>query len=168
MKKAFDPSVVQQVLRHGIDKGYWTLEHLDSAPAAYQLQLRDARKSHFFGADFTTNIPYVNLLRATVPTVEVLTTEPANNDLASAATPNKGQPNLDVLPHRWPPDPQVPDLSDRGDLSGDQDPGTDGPDHGQTPPLGRPWQHLSPSAGTLRQPSLEPGDYLEEPAELDF
>jgi hypothetical protein len=166
--KVFDPSVVQQVLRNGIEKGYWNLQHLDTPPAAYQLQLRDARKSRFFGNDFYTDKPYVNLLRQSVQTVEVVTSDPGDLELAAATSTNAGPRNLDLLPQRWPDQPQVPDLGDRGDLSRDQDPSPAVADHGQTPHLGSAWEHDAPSARALRQPSLEPGEYLDDPAELDF
>ena len=167
MKRAFDSASVRQTLQHGIEKGYWHLEHLDAPPASYDLLIREAKKSRLFGPDFYPDKPYVNLLRKAT-TVEVVSTDPGHEHLAEVASANEGSSDLDLHPQRWPDQPHVPDLSDRRDLSSDQDAPAAGADHGQAPHLGKTRQHHTPGAGALRQPSLEPGEYLDDPCEPDF
>ena len=163
MHQAFDSYSVRLTLQRGIHAGYWTLADLDQPSRGWLETKEQATHIPAF-----VHPPYLNLLRDQPPAEAVQPISPRDFDVAAIPTANKGSRNVDLLPQRWPPEPQVPDLGHGGDLSGYQDPGTDGPDHGQTPRLGSPWQHHAPSAGTLRQPSLEPGEYLEDPAECEF
>jgi hypothetical protein len=44
MKPAFDQSTVALTLRQGLEKGYWTLENLDTPSAGWQLCERQWRR----------------------------------------------------------------------------------------------------------------------------
>jgi hypothetical protein len=44
MKPAFDQSSILLTLRNGLEKGYWTLENLDSPSGGWQLNERQWRK----------------------------------------------------------------------------------------------------------------------------
>jgi len=163
MKKLFDLASVRLILRRGIDAGYWTLEDLDKPSQDWSYQKQQAKRipGH-------THPPFRNLLRDDFPIEAVQTINPRDFDVAAATRPNKGLPNLDLLPERWPDQPHLSDLSDRRDFSSDQDPAAARSDHGQTPHLGITREHHPSSVGALRQPSLEPGEYLDDPGEPDF
>ena len=163
MKQAFDLASVRRTLQRGITAGHWSLDDLDQPSQGWMYQVIQSNRIHGF-----SHPSHCNLLRDQPPAEAVQPISPRDFDVAAATTPNEGQRNVDLLPQRWPPDPQVPDFGHGGDFSSHQDPSTNGPDHGQTPVMGSSWQHHTPSAGTLRQPSLEPGEYLEDPAGFDF
>lgn len=163
MNKAFDLATVRLTLQRGLTTGRWTLDDLDQPSQGWSYAFEQAQRIHGF-----THPPFRNLLRDDIPAEAVQPIDPRDFDVAAAARPNKGPANVDLLPQRWPDQPHVPDLGHWRDLSGDQDAITNGADHGQTPHLGTPWQHRPSGAGTLRQPSLEPGEYLEDPSEPDF
>ena len=163
MNPAFDSFSVRRTLQRGITAGYWTLADLDQ-PSRGWLENKE-QASHI--ASFI-HPPFRNLLRDEIPAEAVQPIDPRDFDVAAATRANKGQRNMDLLPQRWPDQPHVPDLSNGRDLSSHQDTRTNGPDHGQTSPMGRPGQHHTHSLGALHQQSLEPGDYLDEPAECDF
>lgn len=149
--KIFDKASFELILQHGISKGYWTMEQLDIPPATYEQQILEARKSHYFGEHFCPPQPYVNQLRKTT-TVEVVTADPAHDDLASAASPNEGQPNLDLLPQQWPP---VPGERDLPDLCRHQNARADSPDHGHQRHMGTTRQPPAPDHGGNGQSALE-------------
>jgi len=159
----FDRGSVDLILRHGIEKGYWTMEHLDFPSPDYERNLIEARQSKFFGAFFVPTKPYVNPLRKG-STVEVVAHEPEHDDLASAASANEGQCYVDLLPAQSAAagDPPVPGQRHQPDLSRDQDPPADGGDHGQPPHLGTTGQHHPPSprgdgtSAVQPQPTAEP------------
>ena len=163
MKRAFDSYSVRFTLQRGINAGHWTLADLDQPSRGWLATQEQTCHIPAF-----THPPHRNLLRDQPPTEAVQPISPRDFDVAAIPRANEGSRNLDLLPQRWPPEPQVPDLSNRGDLSSYQDLGTNGSDHGQTLCLGSSWQHHPPSAGTLRQPSLEPGDYLDDPTGCEF
>lgn len=163
MNKAFDLTTVRLTLQRGLNAGHWSLDDLDQPTQGWTYSHDQSKRIHGF-----THPPHRNLLRDDIPAEAVQPINPRDFDVAAATRPNKGQPNLDLLPQRWPDEPLVPDLSDRGDLSHHQNPPAAGADHGQAPSLGSTGQHRPSGAGTLRQPSLEPGEYLEEPFEFDF
>ena len=163
MKRIYDTASVELILRHGIEKGYWTMEQLDFPTASFERQLTEARQSKFFGPHFVPAKPYVNPLRKGT-TVEVVAHEPEQDDLASAASANEGQQLVDLLPAESTAagDPPVPRVSHQPDLSRDQDTPADGGDHGQPPHLGATGQHHPPSPGgdgtsaVQPQPTAEP------------
>jgi hypothetical protein len=163
MNKAFDQATVRLTLQRGLTAGHWSLDDLDQPSQGWTYTQQQAQRIHGF-----THPPHRNLLRDDIPAEAVQPINPRDFDVAAATRPNKGQPNLDLHPHRWPDQPLVPDLGDGDHLSRHQDTPAAGTDHGQTPYLGSSWQHHTPGAGALRQPSLEPGEYLDDPAESDF
>lgn len=152
MKPVYDKHSVALILRHGIEKGYWTLEHLDFPTADYERQIHEARQSRFFGPDFTPAKPYVNPLRSST-TIEVVAAEPEHDDLASAASPNEGQPDVDVSIGLWP---HLSDQHYRPDLSCDQDSTADGGDHGQPSHLAATGRSGASVAGGDGSPAVEP------------
>ena len=163
MNPAFDQASVCRTLQHGINAGHWSLDDLDKPSQGWLYTQQQARRIHGI-----THPPHCNLLRDQPPAEAVQPISPRDFDVAAATRANEGPRKLDLLPQRWPDGPQVPDLGDRGDFSHYQDPSPALADHGQAPRLGSAGQYHPPSAGALRQPSLEPGDYLDEPTELDF
>lgn len=61
MKPAFDQSTVALTLRQGLEKGYWTLENLDTPSGGWQLCERQWRK-HVLNLNSTHRL-HRNLLR---------------------------------------------------------------------------------------------------------
>lgn len=152
----FDRGSVDLILRHGIEKGYWTMEQLDFPSPDYERNLIEARQSKFFGAFFVPAKPYVNPLRKG-STVEVVAHEPEQDDLASAASANEGQQLVDLLPAESAAagDPPVSGERHEPDLSGHQDAAADGGDHGQPPHLGTTGQHDPQSPGGDGPPAVQ-------------
>ncbi len=149
--KIFNNESVALTLRHGIEKGLWTLEQLDQPSPGYELCLREARRNKFFGFDFFPPVPYANPLRRS-ETVEVVAANVPIPDLASATRANEGQPDVDLS------QPQRSTFSGErhpADWSGDQDRETDRSHHGQQGDVGATGQHAAPDAGGIRQPTLE-------------
>ena len=153
MKRFLDLSAVQAILQRGINAGYWTMEQLDIPPPDYEYQLLQARRSSYFGPNFDYPIPYFNPLRNPNTGEAVQPISPRDFDVAAATRPNKGQPDVDLLPHQWPP---VPRVRHEPDLGGHQDAAADGGDHGQSPHLGTTRQHDPSSAGGDGTPALQP------------
>ena len=153
MKKTFDTASVRALLQRGINAGYWTLEQLDNSPACYDKELREARKSEYFGPTYVPPTPYRNLLRDHSAPEAVQPISPRDFDVAAAARPNEGQPNLDLLPQQWPP---VPCVSDLPDLGGHQDAAADRPDHGDQGHLGTTGEPPAPDPRSDGQSALEP------------
>ncbi len=155
--RIFDKGSVELILRHGIEKGYWTLEQLDFPTASYERMISEARSSTYFGKDFYPATPYVNPLRKT-STVEVVAAEPEHDDLASAASPSEGQRDVDVPPagRSAEGDPPVPGEHHRPDLSGDQDPTSDGGDHGHQTHLAATGRLGAPGPGGDGPSAVEP------------
>ena len=153
----FNKSSVELILRHGIQKGYWTMEQLDFPTANFERQISEARQSPFFGPDFVPAKAYVNPLRKG-STVEVVAHEPEQDDLASAASANEGQQHVDLLPAESTAagDPSVSCERHEPDLSRDQDPHADGGDHGQPSHLGTTGQHDPPCPGGDGAPAVQP------------
>lgn len=153
----FNRGSVELILRHGIEKGYWTMEQLDFPTANFERQISEARQSPFFGPDFVPAKAYVNPLRK-ASTVEVVAHEPDQDDLASAASANEGQFYVDLLPARSAAagDASVPSVRDESDLGGHQDAPADGGNHEHPPHLGTKGQHDPPSAGGDGTPTLQP------------
>lgn len=153
----FDKGSVELILRHGIEKGYWSIEQLDFPTANFERQVSEARQSRFFGPDFVPANAYVNPLRK-APTVQVVAHEPEHDDLASAASAKEEPRVVDVLPAGGSAagDPPVPRVSHEPDLSRDQNPRTDGGDHGHQGDLGTTGQHHPPSHGSHGTPTLQP------------
>ena len=83
MKPAFDLTSVRLLLRQGIDKGHWTLEHLDTPPLHWQENSKQ----------FRLNYPkyqqheYVNPLRDPEPLEAVEPTSPRDFVPAAGPTP---------------------------------------------------------------------------------
>lgn len=153
MKPALDLSSVRALLQRGINAGYWTLEQLDNPPACYDKELREARKSEYFGPTYVPPTPYRNLLRDYSAPEAVQPISPRDFDVAAAARPNEGQHNVDLLPQQWPP---VPCVSDQPDLSSDQDAASDRADHGHPRHVGTTREPSSPNAGSNGPAALEP------------
>lgn len=155
--KIFDKGSVELILRHGIEKGYWTVEQLDFPTASYERMISEARRSPFFGKDFYPPVPYVNPFRKT-PTVEVVAAEPEHDDLASAASASERQCNVDlsVDGRSTAGHSPVPGKHHRHDLGRDQNAPADGGDHGQPSHLGATREPPAPDLGSLRPPTLEP------------
>ena len=153
----FDRGSVDLILRHGIEKGYWTMEQLDFPSPDYERNLIEARQSKFFGAFFVPTKPYVNPLRKG-STVEVVAQEPEQDDLASAASANEGQQLVDLLPAESTAagDPPVPRVSHEPDLSRDQDTPANGGDHEHPPHLGATGQHHPQGPGGDGAPAVQP------------
>lgn len=153
----FDKGSVELILRHGIEKGYWTMEHIDFPTANFERQVSEARQSRFFGPDFVPAKAYVNPLRKT-PTVQVVAHDPEHEDLASAASANEEPRVVDLLPAQpaAAADPPVPRVRDESDLSSDQNASTNGGDHGHQGDLGTTGQHHPPSHGSHGAPTLQP------------
>jgi hypothetical protein len=152
MQRLSDTSALQAILQHGINRGLWTLDALDKPPPNYTREINEARKSEYFGPDFTPT-PYRNLLRAHAAPEAVQPTNPRDFDVAAATRANEGQSNLDLLPQQWPP---VPGERDQLDQQGDQDSGADGADHGDQGNLAAAWEHLSPGLRDDGEQPLEP------------
>ena len=152
MNNIFDNASVALTLRHGIEKGLWTLEQLDQPSPGYELCLREARRNKFFGFDFFPPTPYVNPLRRS-ETVEIVAANVPISDLASAVRANEGQPNVDV---HQPERSTVSGERHPVDWCGEQNRETDRSDHGQQGDMGATRQHAAPDAGGIRQPTLEP------------
>ena len=154
--RIFDKGSVELILRHGIEKGYWTVEQLDFPTASYERMISEARRSPFFGKDFYPPIPYVNPFRKT-PTVEVVAAEPEHDDLASAAGASEGQRNVDIPAdgRSATGDPPVPGQRDRPHLSSDQDLLSGRGDHVHTPHLGTTRQPPAPDPGSLCPQAVE-------------
>ena len=164
MNPAFDLSTVRRLLTHGINAGHWTLSDLDQPPSGWAYCNTQAKRIHGF-----TPSPYRNLLRDDAPPSEtVQLVNPRDFDVAATSRPNKGQPDLDVQPLRWPDDIPLPSQRHPGHLPGDQDARADGPDHGPEGHLGASGQYGPLSPRALCSPSLEPGDYLQDPDQFDF
>ncbi len=159
MNNIFDSSSVELTLRHGIEKGLWTLEQLDQPSPGYQLCLREARRNKFFGFDFFPPVPYANPLRQT-KTVEVVAANVPIPDLASAIRANEGQPDVDLS---QPQRSTLPGERHPVDWCGEQNRETDGGDHGQQGDVGATRQHPAPDLGGIRQPTLE-SEPTAEPA----
>ena len=53
----FDRGSVDLILRHGIEKGYWTMEQLDFPSPDYERNLIVARQSKIFGPFFVPAKP---------------------------------------------------------------------------------------------------------------
>jgi len=153
MHKAFDLSSVQALLQRGINSGHWTLEALDFPSPDYERNLIEARRSEYFGLTYEPPTPYANPLRSPNTGEAVQPISPRDFDVAAATRPNKGQPDVDLLPHQWPP---VPRVSHEPDLSGNQDANPDGGDHGQPPHLGATGEHDPPSPGGDDPPAVQP------------
>lgn len=155
--RIFDKGSVELILRHGIEKGYWTLEQLDFPTASYERMISEARSSIYFGKDFYPATPYVNPLRKT-STVEVVVAEPEHDDLASAASTSEGQYDMDVPPagRSAEGDPPVPGKRDRPDLSSHQNVQSGRGDHGDKAHLGATREPVAPDPGSIRPPAVEP------------
>ena len=153
MKMLMDLSSVQAILQHGVNRGLWTVEDLDTPPPEYHRQLADARQSRFYGPDFTPNPPYANPLRSPNNAEVVQPIDPRDFDVAAATRPNEGQPDMDLQPLQWPP---VPGERYGPDLSRHQDATADGGDHGQQAHLGTKGEPPASNAGSLCQSALEP------------
>ena len=152
MQPLSDAHSVKAILQRGINAGYWTLETLDTPPAAYTREITAARKSEHFGPDFTPT-PYRNLLRSHDAPEAVQPISPRDFDVAAATRANKGQSDVDLLPQQWPP---VPRVSDDPDQHRHQDTRSDGPDHGQQGHLGTTGEQLPSSPRSDGEPALEP------------
>lgn len=153
MNKAFDLSSVQALLQRGINNGHWNLEHLDFPSPDYERNLIEARRSEYFGSTYEPPTPYANPLRSPNTGEAVQPISPRDFDVAAATRPNKGQPDVDLLPHQWPP---VPRVSHEPDLSGHKDPAADGGDHEHPPHLGTTRQHDPSSTGGDGASALQP------------
>ena len=153
MKPAFDLSAVQALLQRGINAGHWSLEHLDYPSPDYERNLIEARRSEYFSPTYEPPTPYANPLRAANTAEAVQPINPRDFDLAATTRANKGQSNVDILPHQWPP---IPGQRHQLDLSGHQDGGPDGIDHGQPSHLGTTGQHDPPSPRGDGAPALQP------------
>ena len=153
MKPAFDLSSVQALLQRGINAGHWSLEHLDYPSPDYERNLIEARRSSYFSPTYEPPKPYANPLRSPNTGVAVQPINPRDFDLAAATRANKGQSDVDILPHQWPP---IPGQRHQPDLSRDQDAAAAGGDHGQPPHLGTTGQHHPPSPGSDGTPALQP------------
>lgn len=152
MKNIFDKGSVDLILRHGIEKGYWTLEQLDFPSPDYERNLIEARKSKYFGFDFFPPTPYVNPLRRST-TVEVVSADNTPDNLASAARANEGQSDVDIHPPQRPP---LPSQRHRPDREGDQDRQTAGSVQSDASGLGATGQHPARNPGGIRQSTVEP------------
>ena len=153
MQQAFDLSAVQALLQRGINKGYWQLEQLDFPSPDYERNLIEARRSQYFGPTYEPPTPYANPLRSPNTGEAVQPISPRDFDVAAATRANKGQPDVDLLPHQWPP---VPRVRDEPDLGGHQDAAADGGDHGQPPHLGTTGQHDPQGLGGDGTSALQP------------
>lgn len=163
MQQPFDTAQVRRLLTHGIKVGHWSLSDLDTPSHGWTYQHSESLRIHGF-----THPPYRNLLREPLTSETVQPIDPRDFDVASTTRPNAGPSDLDILPQRWPDQPSVPSLSHSSHLSDYQNSGTDRADHGIPSHLGTTGQHHSPSPSALHRIPLEPGEYLEEPPELDF
>lgn len=157
MQKAIDLTAVQAVLQHGLNRGLWTVDDLDSPSPDYLRQLADARQSKFFGSDFTPDPLYVNPLRSRNNAEVVQPINPRDFDVAAATRPNEGQQHVDLQPLQWPP---VPGERYGSDLVGDQKLETDRGDHGEQAHLGATREPHPPDPGSVCPPSLEPESAL--------
>ena len=152
MNEAFDTAKVTAILEYGIKKGLWTLEDLDFPSPDYQRNLKEARRSDFFGFDFVPRTPYVNPLRRST-TVEVVTADNTPDNLASAARANEGQSDVDIHPPQRPP---LPSQRHRPDRQGDQNGQTAGSVQGDASGLGATGQHPARNPGGIRQSTVGP------------
>jgi hypothetical protein len=153
MQPLSDAHSVKAILQRGNNAGYWTLETLDTPPAAYIREITAARKSEYFSPTYQPPIPYRNLLRSHDAPEAVQPISPRDFDVAAATRANEEQPNMDLLPQQWPP---VPRVSHQPDQCGHQDPGADGSDHGNQGQLGATREHLPSSPRSDGEQSLEP------------
>ena len=159
MNPAFDHLAVLTLLTRGINAGHWTLSDIDQPPPGWTYADTQAKRIRGF-----TSPPYVNLLRqSSAPAVQPI--HPKDFPVAPAATDNTGQDHMDLLPRQWPSLPSERDGSDR---QSHQDPGRHRTDHGDQAHLGTTWDDHPSLHGTPRPSPLQPGDYLEDPAEPDF
>jgi len=73
MEPAFDLSSVRKTLRHGIEKGLWTLEDLDKESPDSAYWREQARKHPLIGDYSTVYAPnkHINLLRDPEPVEEI-------------------------------------------------------------------------------------------------
>ena len=152
MKTIFTPQSVVEILKHGIEVGHWTMEQLDFPTASYERMIQEARRSRFFGADFYPPAPYVNPLRKQT-TVSVDAEGIPTVDVATATSPNKGQPDVDLCTGQRAPLPGVDHGPDR---QGPQNRVPDQPNHGDKGYLGAAWHDSSPGSRELHQQQVEP------------
>ena len=153
MKPLSDLATLRATLQRGINAGYWSLNTLDTPSSSYDRELREARKSEYFGPTFNPPTPYRNLLRDHSAPEAVQPVNPRDFDMAATTRPNEGQSNVDLLPHQWPP---VPHIDNNADLSGDQNAAADGTDHGHQGHLGATGRHRSSDPASDGQSTLEP------------
>ena len=135
MEPAFDPAAVCSTLRHGITAGYWTLEDLDSPSQHWSMNVKASYSIPRF-----KHRPYRNLLRDHPP-------------VATATSPNKGQPDVDLRAGQRAP---LPGIDHGPDRQGPQNRVPDQPDYGDTGHLGAAWHDSSPGSRELHQQQVEP------------
>ena len=153
MKTIFDFSSVQRVLQHGVNRGLWTIADLDTPSPDYTRNLSESRTSKYFGAAYQPPKPYANPLRSANTGEAVQPISPRDFDVAAAARPNEGRPNMDLLPRQWPP---VPRFGHEPDISSEKNTATDCRDHGHQGDLGTTGQHDPQGPGGDGASALQP------------
>ena len=67
MRLACDPVSVRKTLQHGVDAGYWTVEHLDRPSLGSEIFLAELSRNPDPNLRILAKRPHRNLLRESVP-----------------------------------------------------------------------------------------------------
>jgi hypothetical protein len=95
MDRAFDLVSIRKTLRHGIERGLWTLEDLDTPSHGYKLLVEELSRHKVVELRRFPVPPWINPLREPEPEPVVQVSDPRDFTPTEGATPAQN-PDLEV------------------------------------------------------------------------
>jgi hypothetical protein len=87
MERAFDLVSIRKTLRHGIERGLWTMEQLDIPPPGYKALVEEMSRHKVVELRRFQVPPYVNPLRTPDPDPAVQLSDPRDFTPTEGTTP---------------------------------------------------------------------------------